>query len=135
MTGSNTEEDPSIYGVALMKASTGAKIQGCWFGVDPAQKTFAAVDGLIPGIAGSSAAVASFKWEENGVIDYSSGLLVGTDSDGVNDPGEANVICGQLVALHLETPNVRVSGNYINYLPNGELLDINRIGLPENWDI
>ncbi len=132
VTGGGSLEDPSVYGVALIKAATGAKIQGCWFGVDPAQKTFAAVEGLIPGIAGGSAAVVSFGWQENQIVDYSSGLLVGTDSNGVNDPGEANVICGQLLAIHLETPGVRVAGNYVNYLPNGALLDIERIGIAED---
>ena len=116
-TGGDSAEDPFIYGVALVGASTDARIQGCWFGVDPAKPTAA-------GVRGGRAAVASFKWD-NDIT--SEGLVVGTDSDGFGDVAEHNLITGQLLALHLETPYTRVSGNRFNYLPDGSVFDASQV--------
>lgn len=116
-TGGDKADDPFIYGVALVGASTDARIQGCWFGVDPARPTAA-------GVRGGRAAVASFKWD-NAVT--SEGLVVGTDSDGFGDVGEQNLITGQLLAIHLETPFARVSGNRFNHLPDGSVFDYSKV--------
>ena len=116
-TGGDSSEDPFIYGVALVGASTEARVQGCWFGIDPAKPTAA-------GVRGGRAAVASFKWDNDITSD---GLVVGTDSDGFGDVGEQNLITGQLLALHLETPNTRVSGNRFNYLPDGSVFDYSQV--------
>lgn len=134
--GEGTDADPYIYGVALIRESTGARIQGCWIGVDPAVKNFSPdAAGRIPGIAGGRSAVAAFRWDDGGASLYSSGLVMGTDGDGNGDTGELNVICGQRLAIHLETPNTRVSGNYINVLPTTQGLDIARLGLPAGTDL
>jgi hypothetical protein len=116
-TGGDSAEDPFIYGVALVGASTEGRIQGCWFGVDPARPTAA-------GVRGGRAAVASFKWD-NAIT--SEGLWVGTDSDGFGDVAEHNLITGQLLAIHLETPFTRVSGNRFNYLPDGSVFDYSKV--------
>ena len=116
-TGGDSAEDPFIYGVALVGASTEGRIQGCWFGVDPAKPTAA-------GVRGGRAAVASFKWD-NTIT--SEGLWVGTDSDGFGDVAEHNLITGQLLAIHLETPFTRVSGNRFNYLPDGSVFDYSKV--------
>ncbi|MEN9675108.1 MAG: hypothetical protein RIS76_1004, partial [Verrucomicrobiota bacterium] len=59
---------------------------------------------------------------------FSDGLLVGTDSDGVGDLGEFNIFAGQHIALALELPFLRMSGNYVNVLPDGKtFLDVNKI--------
>ena len=116
-TGGDSAEDPFIYGVALVGASTEGRIQGCWFGVDPARPTAA-------GVRGGRAAVASFKWD-NTIT--SEGLWVGTDSDGFGDVAEHNLITGQLLAIHLETPFTRVSGNRFNYLPDGSVFDYSKV--------
>jgi hypothetical protein len=115
--GGDSAEDPFIYGVALVGASTEGRIQGCWFGVDPAKPTAA-------GVRGGRAAVASFKWD-NTIT--SEGLWVGTDSDGFGDVAEHNLITGQLLAIHLETPFTRVSGNRFNYLPDGSVFDYSKV--------
>ncbi len=101
-----SDADPDIYCVALINDSTGARLQGCWFGLAP--------DGTT--VAGGSSAVASFKGDGGST---SSGLIFGTDGDGVRDVAEFNVCIGMQLALNLETPNVKVSGNYINVFPNG----------------
>ena len=112
-TGGDSGEDPFIYGVALIKGATQARIQGNWFGIDPANPTAS-------GVRGGRAAVASFKWD-NEIT--SEGLIVGTDSDGFGDVSEQNLLTGQLLAIHLETPDVRVSGNKFNYLPDNSLFN------------
>ena len=116
-TGGDSAEDPFIYGVALVGSSTEARIQGCWFGVDPAKPTAL-------GVRGGRAAVASFKWD-NDIT--SEGLVIGTDSDGFGDLAEHNLITGQLLAVHLETPNARISGNRFNYLPDGSVFDYSQV--------
>lgn len=116
-TGGDSAEDPFIYGVALIGASTEARIQGCWFGIDPANPTAA-------GVRGGRAAVASFRWDDNTT---SAGLIVGTDSDGYGDTNEFNLLTGQLLAVHLQTPYVRVSGNQFNYLPDGSIFDYSKV--------
>ena len=120
--GDDNSESPFIYNIALIGASTDVKVQGCWFGLDPAAAPFAPdPDGKTPGVHGCRSAVASFKWDETTT---SSGLIIGTDGDGVGDRGEFNIMVGNLLAIHLETPDVRVAGNYFNYLPDGRRFDI-----------
>ena len=102
-------DDPTIYDVAFVQEATHGHVQGCWFGLAP--------DGTT--VAGGRAAVAAFRHQEAGVSSYSSHLVVGTDGDGVNDEGEFNVIIGMGLALALELPNAKISGNYINVFPDG----------------
>ena len=128
--GDDNAESPFIYDIALIGASTNVRVQGCWFGLDPAAAPFAPDnDGRTPGVHGARSAVASFKWDD---ATTSEGLVIGTDGDGVGDRGEFNVMVGNLLAIHLETPNTRVSGNYINILPGGRVWDqnIEQIALP-----
>ena len=73
--------DPDIYCVALVNDSTGARLQGCWFGLAP--------DGVT--VAGGGSSVASFKGDGGAA---SSGLIFGTDGDGTNDVAEFNVSVG-----------------------------------------
>ena len=121
VTGGDSPEDPYIYNIALIGASTEVKVQGCWFGLDPAAAPFPADNsGFISGVHGARAAVASFRWDSE---TSSSGLVIGTDGDGQNDREEFNIMTGNLLAIHLQTPDVRVSGNRINYLPDGRRWD------------
>ncbi len=114
-TGSS-DSDPDIYCFAFVNDATGAQISGCWFGVDPDGTT------LHPG----RASVANFKGD-NGTT--ASGLVIGTNGDGVDDRAEFNVHEAMGLAIHLETPNVRVSGNFINVLPDGKtILPIDQVG-------
>ncbi|PYK97849.1 MAG: hypothetical protein DME19_14765 [Verrucomicrobia bacterium] len=109
--------DPEIYCIALIDDATDAHVSGCWFGLDP--------DGTT--VAGGRSSVASFKGD-NGAS--SSGLVFGTDGDGQNDPAEFNISMGMGIAIHLETPNVKVAGNFINVFPNGtRFLDLSTIVL------
>lgn len=105
--------DPSIYAVALAKGATGAKVQGCWFGLNP--------DGVA--VNGLRAAVAAFRHRTsvNGAtVDvFSSGLVFGTDGDGLDDRGEANISVGLELTLGLELPGARISGNRFNVFPDG----------------
>lgn len=111
-TDGNTA-DPAIYAVALAKGATEAKVQGCWFGLNPDGTT---VNGL-------RAAVAAFRHRssQGGVtLDlFSSGLIYGTDGDGMGDRGEGNISMGVELALGLELPGARISGNRFNVFPDG----------------
>src|SRR5712691_10053902 len=46
-------------------------------------------------------------------------MIIGTDGDGINDPAEFNVMIGLRLAIAIEAPNLKVSGNYINVFPDG----------------
>lgn len=111
-TDGNTA-DPSIYAIALAKEAVGAKVQGCWFGLNPDGST---VNGL-------RAAVAAFRHRstQGGVtLDiFSSGLIYGTDGDGAGDRGEGNIAVGVELTLGLELPGARISGNRFNVFPDG----------------
>jgi hypothetical protein len=101
--------DPDIYCVAFAngaaQGATGGQVSGCWFGLHPDGST----------ISGGRASVATFR---NGEID-ASGLTIGTNGDGTDDPAEFNVHMGMSLAIHIQVSNVKVSGNYVNVFPNG----------------
>src|SRR4030095_8288644 len=65
-----------------------------------------------------ASAVAAFRWRIGGDI-YSGGATVGTDGDGALDRSEFNVLLGGRIALAMELPNLRVSGNFVNVFPDG----------------
>jgi len=106
-----SDEDPSIYAVALVDQATNAHVNGCWFGLAPGGSSMADLKPM-------ASAVAAFRWRTGGDV-YSEGLRFGTDGDGANDRAEFNVALGCRIALALELPGARVSGNYINVFPNG----------------
>ena len=116
-----SDEAPAIYSIALVSESTHAHIHGNWFGVDPKKN---GLGGWV--VAGSRAAVASFvdsdKLGDAGTYyqGYSWGAVIGTDGDGIGDVAEHNIMTGYELAIHLQTPAVRVSGNWVNLLPDGE---------------
>jgi hypothetical protein len=59
-----------------------------------------------------------------------SGLIFGTDGDGQNDPAEFNICMGMGLAINLQTPSVKVAGNFINVFPSGtRFLDLSTITL------
>ena len=108
-----TKADPSIYGVALARGAVGARIQGCWFGLHP--------DGA--SVQGFRSSVAAFRYRTNLggelVERFSEGLIFGTDGDGHDDRAEANSSMGAEIALALELPGARISGNRFNVFPDG----------------
>jgi hypothetical protein len=109
-----SDEDPSIYAVALVKQAERVKVQGNWFGLGP--------DGTT--VSGMASAVAGFRHRVNvegtNVDTFSGYLTVGTDSDGRNDNAEFNVITGTHIALALELPGARIAGNYFNVKADGK---------------
>lgn len=112
--------DPSIYCLAFVKEATHAHIHGCWFGLAP--------DGVT--VAGGRTAVAAFASGDPGGPFYSSHMVIGTDGNGINDVEEFNVIEGMGLALALELPNARISGNYINVLPDGNtFIDVGEVAV------
>jgi hypothetical protein len=107
--------DPEIYSIALINDATNARISGCWFGLDPNGTT----------VAGGRSAVAAFRGNGDA---SATGLIFGTDGDGQNDPAEFNICIGMGLAINLQTPNVKVAGNFINVFPNGtRFLDVSTI--------
>lgn len=120
VAGAGNDADPSVYNIALIKASTGVRVQGCWFGIDPGVRSWTPDPaGVVPGVYGARSAVASFKWSDGS---SSEGLIFGTDGDGTGDPGEFNISVAQRLAVHLQTPNATVSGNWFNFFPDGSVL-------------
>ncbi len=109
-----SDDDPSIYCIALVNSAENARVQGNWFGVLPDGKT----------VKGAASAVAAFRHRVNvdgaNVDTYSGGLIFGTDSDTLEDRAERNVVVGTHIALALELPHNRVHGNYFNVLPDGK---------------
>ncbi len=109
-----TDDDPSIYAIALVKEARGAKVQGNWFGLAP--------DGTT--VKGLAAGVAAFRHRvtvnDENVDTFSSDLTVGTDSDGDQDLAEFNIFCGLRLSLALELPYAITAGNYFNVLPDGK---------------
>jgi hypothetical protein len=119
-----SKSDPLIYAVALAKASENARVQGCWFGLHPDRST----------IAACRSAVAAFRFNEvvegQTVGRASAGLVFGTDGDGANDRAERNLSVGMSLALALELPGARISGNLFNVFPDGAtFLDIREYAL------
>lgn len=106
-----SDGDPAIYAVALVNQATNARVQGCWFGLEPNGTGMADVKP-------ASAAVAAFRWRIGGDV-FSARAIIGTDGDGSNDRAEFNVMVGCHIALALELPGARVSGNYLNVFPDG----------------
>lgn len=121
-TASN-DEDAAIYCFAFVSDSAGAHLWGNRFGFVGAAEipitdpVFPVVNGYL--VAGGRSAVASFA---DGDL-FSSGLTFGVDGDGYGDAGEANVTAGMGLAVHLQTPDARVSGNYINVFPDGSFFN------------
>jgi len=111
--GDTSVSDPAIYAVALIREAKNAKVQGCWFGLAP--------DGTT--VKPLNAAVAGFRHrvsvEGANVDTFSGGLVFGTDGDGSNDTAEFNIAIGARIALAIELPDARISGNYFNVFPNG----------------
>ena len=115
--------DPEIYCVALINDATNARISGCWFGLDPNGTT----------VAGGRSALAAFKGDGGA---SASGLIFGTDGDGQNDPAEFNICMGMGLAINLQTPNVKIAGNFINVFPSGtRFLDLTTITLLDGYGI
>ena len=117
-----SDEYPSIYCVALVQGALNCKVQGNWFGLAP--------DGVT--VKGSAAAVAAFRYriQVDGVdVDtFSENLTVGTDSEGLGDLEEFNILNGQHIAVAVELPYLKVAGNYFNVLPDGNtFLNVNEI--------
>jgi hypothetical protein len=100
-----SDADPAIYCVAFLDDCPNARLQGNWFGLSPDGST-----------SGCGSAVANFGG--NGGT-YATGLIIGTDGDGDGDRGEFNLMIAMGLAVNLQTPNVRLSGNYINVYPDG----------------
>ena len=105
-------QDPAIYAIALVQEAKNAKVQGCWFGLMPGEAF--TTEKLQP----VTDAVAAFRFRDGGDV-YSGGLVIGTDGDGVNDVQEFNVMLGCHIAMAIEAPDLRVSGNYVNVFPDG----------------
>lgn len=125
--GSDSDADPYVYNIALVNQCSGSRIQGCWFGLDPGVTSWAAgPDGVVAGVYGARSSVAAFRGD--GGLD-SIGLIFGTDGNGTGDRGEFNISMAQLLAIHLQTPAVTISGNWINVFPDGSLLNLEKQGL------
>jgi len=109
-----SDEDPSVYAIALVQEARNARVQGNWFGIAPDGNT---IKGLASGVAGFRHRVSV---DGANVDTFSGGLIVGTDSDGLNDIGEGNLLAGLHIALALELPEAITAGNYFNLKPDGK---------------
>lgn len=110
--------DPAIYCIALVNGADDCRVQGCRFGL--------AADGRT--VQGGSAGIAGYTFDGVDGPVYSTGLVFGTDGDGVADVSEFNLIVGMHIAVAVENTGARIAGNYFNVLPDGKtFVDINAI--------
>ncbi|HWB05951.1 MAG TPA: hypothetical protein VG796_23215 [Verrucomicrobiales bacterium] len=120
VAGMDNSADAYVYNIAMIKECSGSKVQGCWFGLDPGMPNWVpGENGVVAGVYGARSAIASFKWDTFN----SAGLVFGNDGDGNGDRGEGNLCVAQRLAVHLQTPAVRVSGNWFNVFPDGTMLN------------
>lgn len=124
------DEDADIYAIALVSDSPGAHLWGNRFGfyrqgelIVPNPDLPVRYGGYA--LLGGRSAVANFRDTATvpGTTLYASPLTIGVDGDGYGDVGEGNIAVGMGLAIHLQTPDTRLSGNRINVFPDGSLFD------------
>jgi hypothetical protein len=126
VAGSDSDSDPYVYNIGLVRECSGSKIQGCWFGLDPGVTSWdPGADGVVAGVHGARSAVAAFRGDGLDSI----GLAFGNDGNSNGDRGEFNICMAQRLAVHLQTRAVTISGNWINVFPDGSLLNLEKQGL------
>ena len=100
---------PELHFVAFAAKASSGNIQGCWFGVDAdGRSTF-----------GANAGVSGFQYREGASTFFANNLTVGVKVGATNAPAQFNVFAGIPAPIFVEGINLRVSGNFINVLPNG----------------
>jgi hypothetical protein len=121
-----SEQDPAVYFVAFANKASGGHVSGCWMGVD--------ADGA--GLFGANAGVTGFRFRDAGVPFLTDNITVGVAAGATNAPAQFNVIAGMEIPVIVEGANLRVSGNFLNVLPNGTN-DVNHslLGLPNQGAI
>ena len=95
------------YAVAFGNGCVGGGVQGCWVG-------------LATNVSGGGYTIQN---QGNGLASWETGgsIVFGTDGDGVNDRNEFNIVVEadeSTIAIG-DSPNCRISGNFINVMPNG----------------
>ena len=99
-------------------SDAGFHVSGCWFGVDPTNQTVTGVD-----TNSGTYAIAHYRHR-----DVSGGprpelpnfgLIVGVAPGSANPRAEFNVFCGYAYVTDGENLRTRLSGNFVNVLPNG----------------
>jgi hypothetical protein len=93
-------------GVVFGSGCVGGGVQGCWVGLATNVSGGYTIQGQGQGIA---------AWETGG------SQVFGTDGDGVNDRNEFNIVVAS-DELHIavgDSVNCRISGNFINVMPDG----------------
>jgi hypothetical protein len=108
-----TVHDRLTYGAG---SDAGCHINGCWFGVDPANPTMA-------GVSAGLMAIAHYRHRDvSGGLrpDLPNvGLIVGVAPGSSNPRAEFNVFAGYGYAMDGENIRTRVSGNFFGVLPDG----------------
>jgi len=125
--------DPSTYSIAVAHdygldttvkdrleyndgSSRGCHINGCWFGIDPTNKTVA-------GLSPAQSAVAFFRHRDvsGGPRPElpNEGLVVGVKPGSANPRSEFNVMAYHFLTLAGEAVRTRFSGNFLGVLPDG----------------
>ena len=117
---------PALYFVSFAHKATHGHVNGCWMGVD--------LDGT--NVFGANAGVTGFRFREGLAEFLSDHITVGVGATATNAPAQFNVFGGMQIPVIVEGANLRVSGNYLNVLPNGTN-DVNNAlnGLPNQGAI
>ena len=96
-----------LYAIALAVntgPTDGTHVDGCWFGVDPANGTTVATTAYgITGFGNSGA----------------NNTVIGVGNNSVKPRAEFNVFVGQAIPAIIEGDNTRVSGNFMGVFPDG----------------
>src|SRR5439155_7987637 len=118
--GGEVEGDPSRYAIAIGSSlpggavtneATDIHISGCWFGLDPGNKTnvYRFADGLA-----AFRGYSSTKFPRRITVGVAKGTTTATDAR-----AQQNVIMGGFISLIIEGPSTRISGNRFNVYPDG----------------
>lgn len=109
--GSGEEGDASIYAVALVGNSDHVRVSGCWFGLDPVDRTT---------VATVNAGIAGFRYNPSGEpVEYPDATIVGNIGEGPDGVHQFNIFIGMTIPVILEGSGYRISGNFFNVYPNG----------------
>jgi hypothetical protein len=107
--GSGAEADPSTYAISFALGATNGHVNGCWFGIAPDRTNVFRFQDAVTGFQGAGES-------------FPHNLVVGVEKnapDAATARGQFNVIVGSYIPLALEGRGQRISGNFINVLPDG----------------
>jgi hypothetical protein len=107
--GGDSDADPSTYAVSFGLGADAGQVNGCWIGVDLDRTSVFRFKDAVTGFQGPSGT-------------FINGTVVGvskTASNAAAARAQFNVIVGMFIPIIIEGRGQRISGNFLNVLPDG----------------